>query len=245
VSEGGLHLCLYAGSLVDRIAMEGDAQEKARLELLLDTLTPIVKGWLSEVCLKSNEHAVQILGGYGYTRDYPVEQYYRDQRLNPIHEGTDGIQAIDLLGRKMAIKGGAGWAAVKAEIGRAIGTAMAHEHLKPMARDLAALVETVDATRATLVGAMGKGQASLALANAFHFLDLFGLLVMGWMWLWQASAVHDLPPATTDEERAFRAGKLAACRYFFTYEVPRSAYLASLLARLDDTTLRMKSEWFA
>ncbi|MBV9835952.1 MAG: acyl-CoA dehydrogenase [Alphaproteobacteria bacterium] len=244
-SEGGLHLCLYAASLVDRIAMESDATEKAQLELLLDTLTPIVKGWLSEVCLKSNEHAVQILGGYGYTRDYPVEQYYRDQRLNPIHEGTDGIQAIDLLGRKMAIKGGAGWNAVKVEIARAIGVATAHDQLKPMARDLTELVETIDATRATLLGAMGKGQASLALANAFHFLDLFGLLVMGWMWLWQASAIQDLPPATTDEERAFRDGKLAACRYFFAYEVPRSTYLASLLGKLDDTTLTMKSEWFA
>ena len=156
-SEGGLHLCLYAASLVDRIAMENDAAEKARLELLLDTLTPIVKGWLSEVCLKSNEHAVQILGGYGYTRDYPVEQYYRDQRLNPIHEGTDGIQAIDLLGRKMAIRGGAGWNAVKAEIARAIGVATAHETLKPMARELANLVETVETTRAALLGAMGKG----------------------------------------------------------------------------------------
>ena len=92
---------------------------------------------------------------------------------------------------------------------------------------------------------MGQGKPSLALANAFHFLDLFGLLVMGWMWLWQASVVLDLPPAATDEERAFREGKLAACRYFFTYEVPRSAYLASMLVKLDDTTLTMKSEWFA
>jgi hypothetical protein len=114
-----------------------------------------------------------------------------------------------------------------------------------MARDLGQLVETVEATRATLLDAMGKGQPALALANAVHFLDLFGLLVMGWMWLWQASAVRDLPPAANDEERAFRAGKLAACRYFFTYEVPRASYLAALLIRLDDTTVRMKSEWFA
>ena len=244
VSEGGLHLCLYAGSLVDGIAMAATREEKAKLDILLDTLTPVVKGWMSEMCLKSNELAIQILGGYGYTRDFPVEQYYRDQRLNPIHEGTDGIQAIDLLGRKMTIRGGAGWEAVKAEIAIVCARAETHLETRPMAGILRDLVRTVEITRATLLDALGKGQTSLGLANASHFLDLFGLLIMGWMWLWQATRVATLPPTTDEAEIAFRAGKLHTARYFFAYEVPRAGYLAGLLGRMDDTTLSMKSAWF-
>jgi butyryl-CoA dehydrogenase len=99
---------LYAARLFDdTTTLETEAERKQAHELL-DLLTPIVKSWPSEFCLKANELAIQILGGHGYTREYPVEQYYRDNRLNPIHEGTHGIQSLDLLGRKLAQNGGAG-----------------------------------------------------------------------------------------------------------------------------------------
>ncbi|HAB65117.1 MAG TPA: acyl-CoA dehydrogenase, partial [Pseudomonas sp.] len=106
--EGAFDLGLYAARIVDEEQTAGTEEERKSAHELLDLLTPIVKSWPSEYCLKANEMAIQILGGHGYTREYPVEQYYRDNRLNPIHEGTHGIQSLDLLARKLTQNGGAG-----------------------------------------------------------------------------------------------------------------------------------------
>ena len=211
--------------------------------LVLGLMTPVVKGWISEACLKSNELAIQVLGGYGYTRDFPVEQYYRDQRLNPIHEGTDGIQAIDLAGRKMTQKGGEGWRLLRGEIATAIDAARPHATLAPHADRLSAVLDRIDAVRETVVGALGSGRASLGLANASYVLDLVGLAVMGWMWLWQGTESAKAL-AAGDEPRAFYEGKLQACRYVFRHEIARADHLADLVQSLDDTTLAMRSELF-
>jgi butyryl-CoA dehydrogenase len=104
--EGALALGFHASMLVD-MEHEGDETLRRESELLLDILTPIVKAWGSEYALKANDLAIQVLGGYGFTREYPVEQCYRDNRINPIHEGTNGIQALDLLGRKAMMHNGA------------------------------------------------------------------------------------------------------------------------------------------
>ncbi|MDH0338705.1 acyl-CoA dehydrogenase family protein, partial [Metapseudomonas otitidis] len=106
--EGAFDLGLYAARLFDDTQTLADDSARQQAHELLDLLTPIVKSWPSEFCLKANELAIQVLGGHGYTREYPVEQYYRDNRLNPIHEGTHGIQSLDLLGRKLAQNNGAG-----------------------------------------------------------------------------------------------------------------------------------------
>jgi alkylation response protein AidB-like acyl-CoA dehydrogenase len=244
ISEGGLHLALYAASLVDRLAATADAAERSRLTLLLDTLTPIVKGWLSQAALRANDYAIQVLGGYGYTREYPVEQYYRDQRLNPIHEGTDGIQAIDLLGRKMTIRDGAGWRLLVEEIDATIARARPHTGLSAYAEELQQSVVTVDRVRQRLLATMGAGQVALGLANASYFLDLAGLVVSGWMWLWQALRVTESAAGSDPTADAFAAGKLQTCRYVFTYELARVPSLAALLERVDDTTLGMRADWF-
>ncbi len=241
VSEGGLHLVLFASRLVDLQHESEDEAERKRCGLLLDVLTPVVKGWMSEMCLKSNEHAIQVLGGYGYTREYPVEQYYRDQRLNPIHEGTDGIQAIDLLGRKVAMQGGAAFRLLLQEIRATI--AAADPRLKEHGEALEGALRTIEATTGTLLGAAGDGRTALALANAAHYLDMVGLAVMGWMWLMQAQAAL-AKEAGDEEERDFLEGKLRTCRYFFRYELTRIAYLAPLLQSLDDTTLEMAPALF-
>jgi len=104
--EGGLALTMYCARLVDEQNTAADADARARAHLLLELLTPVAKSWPSQWCQEANSLAIQVHGGYGYTRDYPVEQFYRDQRLNPIHEGTHGIQGLDLLGRKVRMEGG-------------------------------------------------------------------------------------------------------------------------------------------
>jgi alkylation response protein AidB-like acyl-CoA dehydrogenase len=227
--EGGLALILYAARLVDEQETGGDGGEPA---LLLDVLTPIVKAWPSRWCLLANDHAVQVHGGYGYTREYPVEQFYRDNRLNPIHEGTDGIQGLDLLGRKVTMRGGAGLALLARTLKAAAGRAPAG--LREMAERLAAGTDRLVAVTGKL---WADADPNRALANSTAYLDAAGHLVIAWMWLEQAIAADG-------KEGPFYDGKRLAARYFFTHELPRTdtwfdllESRDTLLADLDDTCL--------
>jgi len=243
--EGGLGLCLYAAKLVDdeNTAPDSDAAKEA--SLLLDVLTPVVKSWPSEFCLEANKHAIQVLGGYGYTRDYPVEQYYRDNRLNPIHEGTHGIQGLDLLGRKVMMNNGAGLELLVSKISQTTQLARKNESLIEFADKLDKAVSTVvDVTRA-IGAAMQQGKINLALANATPYLDMFGHMVLGWQWLNQANiALSKLDSTATETEKCFYEGKIQTCQYFFRFELCRIDAWAELVSSLDDTTLTMSNEAF-
>ncbi len=238
--EGATALLAYCSRLLDRQQTEGDAGELARIGLLLDILTPVAKSWPSEHCLEANKAALQILGGYGYTRDYPVERIYRDNRLNHIHEGTYAIHGIDLLGRKVRMQSGAALAALAGEIGAEIEAGQRDPELASEAAGLrSALAALEHATQAVL----GCNDQNLALANATIYLDAFGHVMIGWMWLWQARVARKgLERAPAD---AFYAGKLAAFRYYFRYELPKVHAQFALVAALDDTCLAMTAEQFA
>ncbi len=240
--EGAFALILYCARLVDAIRVETDEGKRRDDELLLDLLTPVAKSWPSEFCLEANKHAIQVLGGYGYTRDYPVERLYRDNRLNPIHEGTHGIQGMDLLGRKVVQARGRGLELLAGRIGEAVAEAGAIASLAGQGRDLSAhLAETVALT-GTLAGELAHNPRR-ALANATIYLDAFGHVVIAWMWLRQAVvAARMLEAGEGDED--FLNGKLAASRYFFAYELPKTRAQRELLGALDETTLGMKAEWF-
>ena len=205
-------------------------------------LTPIAKSWPSQWCLEGNSLAIQVLGGYGYTRDYPVEQFYRDNRLNPIHEGTHGIQGLDLLGRKVGQANGAGVKALAGRIMADVSQAHAFGALSGHAEALANhLAETVGTTRKLAVAASENPR--LGLANATIYLDMFGHVVIAWMWLRQA-LVASRKLEAGGVETAFLSGKLAACRYFFVHELPKTRAQRELLDSLDDTTLSMQTDWF-
>ncbi|APH69993.1 acyl-CoA dehydrogenase [Aquibium oceanicum] len=240
--EGSLALGLYCADLVDTLRVETDETARRENELLLDLLTPVAKSWPSEFCLEANKHAIQILGGYGYTRDFPLERIYRDNRLNPIHEGTHGIQGLDLLGRKVGQANGAGVKALAGRIMADVSQAHGFEALSLHAEALANhLAETVATTRKLAVAASENPR--LGLANATIYLDMFGHVVIAWMWLRQALvASRKLEAGAADT--AFLNGKLAACRYFFAYELPRTKAQRELLNSLDDTTLSMRPDWF-
>jgi alkylation response protein AidB-like acyl-CoA dehydrogenase len=231
-AEGGLALGLYCARLVDEEQTAETEEEGARAHLLLDTLTPIAKAWPSQWGPVADDLAIQVHGGYGYTRDYPVEQFYRDNRLNPIHEGTNGIQALDLLGRKVVAQGGAGLRllgeTITATTARAAGTPWAG-----FAADLDAAVARIGSVTATL---WGTGDPDLALANASVYLEAAGHLVVGWLWLEQALACE----GSTD---AFHEGKRAAARYFWRWELPRTRTQFDLLESLDRTVLDTDEAW--
>jgi alkylation response protein AidB-like acyl-CoA dehydrogenase len=243
--EGGLSLCLYAARLVDEENTAEDKATRDEASALLDILTPVVKSWPSEFCLEANKHAIQVLGGYGYTRDYPVEQYYRDNRLNPIHEGTHGIQGLDLLGRKVMMNGGAGFKLLVSKMHKTIAKAEKSDALSEFATNLSKSIETVASVTQTIGKSMQSGEINLSLANATIYLDMFGHMVIAWNWLEQAlicqqALSQDLPPA----EQHFYSGKLKACQYFYRYELCRVGPWADLLASIDDTTYSITADEF-
>ncbi len=244
--EGALALNLYCAKLVDDERTAEDESIRREAKLLLDILTPIAKSWPSQWCLEANNLAIQVHGGYGYTRDYNVEQFYRDNRLNPIHEGTHGIQGLDLLGRKVVMQGGAAMGALTARVRDTIARCRAiHDPgSQRLAGELDAQWTRLEDVTKTLHAA---GDANRTLANATVYLEAFGHLVVAWMWLEQALVAGRSITGTSDHEGgddAFYFGKLAACRYFFAYEVPKVGPMLDLLASLDTTTLTMQDAWF-
>jgi butyryl-CoA dehydrogenase len=232
--EGALALVLYAGRLVDDERTAPTQAERDNAHLLLDTLTPIVKSWPSQWCLHANNLAIQIHGGYGYTREYDVELHYRDNRLNPIHEGTHGIHGLDLLGRKVVIGGGAGLAALTNAMRVTITTAVAAGgEFAALGTQLAATAQQIVEVTGILLGA---GDPDVTLANATVYLEAVGHAVIAWMWLEQLLAA-------ADKEGPFYEGKRQAARYFFRFELPTTGPQLDLLASLDRTTLDTDPAW--
>jgi butyryl-CoA dehydrogenase len=233
--EGALALALYCGRLVDVAASPESEQEAEEAGRLLDILTPVAKSWPSQWCLEANSLAIQVHGGYGYTREYDVEQHYRDNRLNPIHEGTHGIQSLDLLGRKVVAHGGANVAALSRAIAATVAgaTAAGGELTAPAAQLDSSWQRLVAVTASMFAG----GDIDAALANSAVYLEAFGHIVIAWTWLEQLLAADG-------KAGDFYDGKRQAGRYFFRYELPRTGPQLDLLSSLDRTTLEMENSWF-
>ncbi len=238
--EGALALNLYCARLVDE-QHTGGAQAADEARLLLEVLTPIAKSWPSEWCLEANSLAIQIHGGYGYTRDFPVEQYWRDNRLNMIHEGTHGIQAMDLLGRKVVMEGGRGLQLLAGRVNATIQRAMEHPDLATHANELArALAEVGAATKA----AWATGEPAEALANAVPYMQAAGHMVLAWIWLDLAVAVLARTPAGESPAQPADAGRLGAMRYFFRYELPKIGAWLNVVRTRDMTCAEMPEAGF-
>ena len=233
-AEGALALELYCARLVDeQHTAEPDAANDARL--LLEVLTPIAKSWPSEWCLEANSLAIQVHGGYGYTRDFPVEQYWRDNRLNMIHEGTHGIQGMDLLGRKVLMEEGKGLKLLAGRINDTIQRAM---QVPELAGHANALGQSLAQVGAATKAAWSTGEPGDALANAVPYLQGFGHMVLAWIWLdvsLVAQAAADAPA---------RTGRLAAMRYFFLYELPKIGAWLNVVSSRDQTCADMPEDAF-
>jgi butyryl-CoA dehydrogenase len=228
--EGGLALELYCARLVDELHT-GDETAAREANLLLEILTPIAKSWPSEWCLEANSLAIQVHGGYGYTRDFPVEQYWRDNRLNMIHEGTHGIQALDLLGRKVLMQDGAALKALERAIRQTISRA--HD-LPEFASQLSAALDSL--LRATKE-AWSSQVPEEALANATPYLQAFGHVVMGWIWL-------DVGVAATPASSSLTSGLLSALRYFHAYELPKVDAWLKVVRERESVCRNMPHDWF-
>jgi len=225
--EGGLALELYCARLVDELHT-GEAAAAQDAGLLLEVLTPIAKSWPSEWGLEANSLAIQVHGGYGYTRDFPVEQHWRDQRLNMIHEGTHGIQAQDLLGRKVVMNGGAGLELLATRMQATIERA---GHVEGLALHANALAAALQQLGAATKAAWATGVPEEALANATPYLQAFGHVVLAWLWL-------DVALASADP------GRRAAMRFFFAYELPKIGAWLAVVAGREAVCRDMQDDWF-
>ena len=232
-AEGGLALNLYCARLVDDERTASDDATRERARLLLELLTPIAKSWPSQWCVEGCSLAIQVHGGYGYTRDYDVEQLYRDNRLNPIHEGTHGIHGIDLLGRKVAMEGGAAFAQLCKTVRATLTRAKTDIALAEYSSRLEAALSRTEFVTALLCE---EHNLELRLANASVYLEALGHLVVAWIWLEQMTVANQNTP--------FHRGKRQAGRYFFYWELPKITNQLDRLAALDVTTLHMKDSWF-
>jgi alkylation response protein AidB-like acyl-CoA dehydrogenase len=231
-AEGALALCLYCAKLIDE-------HDDAEAQALIGLLTPVAKTWPSDYGIAANDLAIQVHGGYGYTRDYDVEQLYRDNRLNPIHEGTTGIQAIDLLGRKILRSDGAGLAAAQKRIGRTVAAAMDVPPLAVHARALGSYWTRITET----IGALREREGTRAFDNATYFQRAFAHVIVAWLWLDQGLTAEKAP-APTAEISAFYAGKLRACRFFFECELPQADAWLALVGSGNDVASGAPEEIF-
>jgi butyryl-CoA dehydrogenase len=242
ITEGSLALLIFCGLLGDKLSQEIDAQKKGELESLLDLLIPIAKSFPSEMGLQSTSMAVQVLGGAGYTTDFPVEQYYREARIHPIHEGTTGIHGLDLLGRKLLIHEGLGWKMLQKELQSTIQEAKKLSELEDLGKVFENYCQEFATGTAQVLFKRNQGP-DYYLADATLFLEGAGLLCMGWMWLKQAiTAQKALEQGSKEQD--FHLGKIETARYTFAYELVKLKGIVERFASITYPTLTMKTDWF-
>jgi len=247
VVEGALSLILHCGMYED-IHLSDPANTDCHL--LLELLTPVAKTYPSEMGILSTSAAIQCFGGYGYCDDFPVEQHFRDMRIHPIHEGTTGIQAMDLLGRKLVMENGKALALLKDEMADARDEARQMEtvdaRLGTMALELEAALDRTEKTAMALGGvAMEKGPEAF-LADATLFLEMFGIMVIAWQWLTMATAAATALAQGKPKKKEIRflAGKIATAEYFYSYELPKTLSLAAVLEKSTQMACTLADDLF-
>ncbi|REL26945.1 acyl-CoA dehydrogenase [Thalassotalea euphylliae] len=250
-AEGALALVLLGSQLSDDEKTANTKEQRSYAHTLLDLLTPVIKTWPSEYGTKANDFAIQVLGGAGYVNEHPIEMFYRDNRLNPIHEGTTGIQSLDLLARKVPMGGMQGYQALMTEMTNTVKDASNLDTLSEFCQRLTKAMTTLNQTTDKLLTAMGNSRnehhesIDQVLANSVHYLSMFGHVVVAWLWLKQAKvATLALPNTAHESEQQFYQGKLQAAQYFYRYELVQIEQWASLLNALDDTCYQMQTSWF-
>jgi alkylation response protein AidB-like acyl-CoA dehydrogenase len=225
--EGCRALAYYAGQMLDLASAHPDAQERARAQARSDVLTPIVKGFCTESGVWAANEAIQVHGGMGYIEETGAAQYLRDARITTIYEGTTGIQANDLLGRKLLRDRGASVSSLLDEIGASVpalqGPAEVREVADGVARVLA-LART--ATQHLLVTAVSR--PADAFGSAVPYLHLMGWLVSGWL-MARSAAIAAANKETSGNDRDFYRHKLATCRYFAVHSLSGCEGLASTI----------------
>ncbi len=241
--EGSLSLvneCLKYQDL-EKVA---EGEEKEKMFLLLEILTPVVKTYPSDAGIASVSNALQVLGGYGYTMDFDLQQYYRDIRIMSIYEGTSGIQSLDLLGRKITMHNGKAFHLLIDEMMQTVKTAEGYEQLKPYTQKLKDSIELYKNTLNHLLKFAKKGEVEKFLADANLFMELSGIVTLAWQWLKQAVVAQRAIDVVDSSKQTilFYESKIATMQFFFKYELPKTISLSNTLMNLEIVTIKNEKE---
>ncbi len=243
VNEGGFSLLMQCSKYLDLQHVAGD--EKTKYSLLLEILTPVAKSYPSEMGVQAISQGLQCLGGSGYCDDYSLEQYYRDARIHPIHEGTTGIQAMDLLGRKVLMQNGQAFKLFIDELQATISTAAEFPNLQGHAKQLKDALANLENVTGHLLEIVQTQGPEYFLADATLYLELFGIIAVAWQWLLQGIAIQKaLNDNAKKKDLNFYHGKMITMQYFFEYELPKTLGLTARLMRTDGLTVEMRTELF-
>ncbi len=244
VVEGSEALLLQCAKYEDMVNTT-PKEEHERLHLLLDLLTPIAKTYPSEMGILSTSQAIQCLGGYGYCDDFPVEQHFRDSRIHPIHEGTTGIQGIDLLGRKVIMKEGKAFKLFLEEVQKTLEAAKEVKEVSSLVEVLDGAVKQLTQVTVDLAKVMGEKGIEVYLSDATLYLEAFSIIAVAWQWLTQATVAQKaLNGKVKSKDINFYKGKVHTAKYFFAYELPKIAGLFQRLTDGDPLTVEMESTYF-
>lgn len=244
IFEGAFSLILQCSKYED-LCEVATAEEKEKWHLLLDLLTPVAKTFPAEMGIHATSQSIQCFGGYGYCEDFPVEQHFRDMRIHTIHEGTTGIQAMDLLGRKAIMKNGKAMAVYIEEVSKSIAAAKKYENLQPLAAQLEDSLKNLQDITMHLVGIAMSGRPDVFLADATLYLELFGIIAVSWQWLVMATAAAKaLEADPSKNDKSFYEGKIFTCRYYFAYELVKISGLANRLTDNNPLIMEMEARHF-
>jgi len=243
--EGVFALLMFTALQTDKEHAGASDEERANASLILELLTPVCKAFGSEAAYDSIVQAIQCYGGYGFSEDFPLAQMIRDCKVFPIYEGTNYMQAMDLLGRKVPMKGGKAFQALLAEAGKVAKEAAAFDELKPQAEKLGTALKTVGETTMHLAGVAGKGDIEQYMYAAASYIKIFSPMVIGWLLLWQAViAKKALDKGVGEADTKFYKGKIAAARFYINHEMPHIEANAQVIKSNERTAIDFDEEWF-
>ncbi|MBS0014475.1 MAG: acyl-CoA dehydrogenase, partial [Desulfobacterales bacterium] len=241
-TEGMRSFVYYVAHLFDKIECAQNQEEKQACQDLVDLLTPVIKSYCTDRGFEATVQAMQCYGGYGYTEDYPIERLLRDSKINSIYEGTNGIQAMDLLGRKLGMKKGAVFMSLLGEMQKTTAAAREIPALESLAKDMEAAVNDLG-NAAMHMGKTGtSSDFKVAFGQAMPFLDVVGDTIMAWMLLWRAVVAEPkLGEITGGAEGDARAEKIKKNKNaaFYEGQIQSAAYYIESI--LPVTAGRIKS----
>lgn len=235
-SEGALALQLRCARLIDDVGTGAPATAR-EARALLEVLVPVAKSWPGEWCLEANSLAIQVFGSAGYTREFPVEQHWRDNRLNMIHHGTHGAHGLELLGDKVLMDDGDCLTVLLDHMERTAVRALDHPGLRGHSADLAHAAGQLRATRAS----WSTGEPDETLANATPYLQAVGHVVLAWIWLDVLCCVEE---NAADLSPEFIGGKRSCARYFFRFELPKIGAWLGVVTERESVCRLMRNDWY-
>jgi hypothetical protein len=243
-SEGAYALCLYGHSLAEDEQTATTEEARGKASTILNFLTPVIKSWPSEWGPKSNDLAIQVLGGHGYVNEHPVEMFYRDNRLNPIHEGTTGIQSLDLLRRKVPMNDFAGYHTFLNEMYSTVENAKSTPSLQKFANELNDALNNIKQVTTAVMNAAQTEHIDLVFSNSVSYLNMLGHVTIAWLWLKQADiATKALEADLHVENEKFYKGKIQAMKYFYASELPLTYHWGNLVKNIDSASFDTHPDW--